>query len=302
MFHPWPRHSWSFEIRVHRWFHTPWPNLPAEETAQPVAAVEVRTFQELCGEQANTRGKLTVSKRVSAELGVQPGIPRACSPDGLPVDGPFFLMNTQHLILTRYNVGLYRPAPSGVAYRRADKSAWMSQRLHLFRTWCYPSVLRQSLRDWKWLIALDAQTSQEDLAAIQSVINDERVHLTWAVPGAAHPAWPALIAPHVHDSTTTLITSRLDNDDMLHELALETVQRYVDPTRDRHFVDFPVGIFVQGDGKLIRQIDRSHSFPRGGTAFLSLVEKRDASGFLAAFCCAHTRAARIAPVTAGTPM
>src|SRR5262245_57155245 len=130
-------------------------------------------------------------------------------------------MKCQHLVVTRYTV-------IGWAYRDFSQD-WLEQRLRLFRTYCVPSMAQQQVEDFTWVVGCDKTTDPEYVAAIEesaALVPQLRVVETSFKPRLK---LRAAMRPLVEPDTDLLITTRLDNDDALHRVALSTVHDYIKP-------------------------------------------------------------------------
>lgn len=195
----------------------------------------------------------------------------------------------QHFLITRFNLrfGAMDADKRGRAVRTSD---WLDDRIGLFEHYCLPSVLHQRQHDFRWLILLDRES-------------DDRLRQRarrWAESGAGriepvylppverqeHMARPVL--ERLEPDTELLVTTRLDNDDALHEDALAEVRRRVRPGR-REFLNLRLGYVT--DGRAARVTSHKYS------PFTTLVEPRGASELRTVHCgLRHGRVRRFAPV------
>ncbi len=119
----------------------------------------------------------------------------------------------KHLILTRFNSGLYGPA----SMARLEPNAWMEHRLRLFEAFTLPSIAGQSCQNFSWRILMDPQTPDAHLQVLERLC---QANMKLIVPVPGGDAWLADTAPGPYD----LLTTRLDNDDALHRDAIATLQ------------------------------------------------------------------------------
>ena len=103
----------------------------------------------------------------------------------------------EHVILTRYNLGLYE---------RDDAEEWMEHRMGYFVE-TRKSVLSQEVA-FKWLVCVDPKTPEE---CLDRIFTDSRM-----VPHFAHP--------NTYRSVGWTITTRFDNDDIYLSGALRAIQ------------------------------------------------------------------------------
>ena len=129
-------------------------------------------------------------------------------------------MKHQHLVVTRYTV-------KGWAYDEFSPE-WLEERVRVFREYCVPSMERQSA-DFTWLVLCDESTDPdyvEEIRAAASGISSFAVVST----SPERKIWiRQALASMVDPSADLLLTTRLDNDDALHEDALRAVQEYIEP-------------------------------------------------------------------------
>jgi len=132
-------------------------------------------------------------------------------------------MNFEHFLLTRFNLG------------NPDRG-WMEWRFNLFEWYCLPSVASQKCRDFTWLVFYDSRTDQdfvERLYSYEAVVPVE-VDMTW---GSGEKTFlvdrgvelKRLLARKVSDrlrGKPVVLTTRLDNDDAIHETYMQRVQEY----------------------------------------------------------------------------
>jgi Putative rhamnosyl transferase len=165
-----------------------------------------------------------------------------------------------HVVLTRFNVRTYVTGATDVV-----SPEWVRRRLELFETFCLPSMQAQSA-PYEWLVFFDAGTPA-DLRRrfeshsgytpvwVQGVLEDEQVidHVAERLPSQA----------------TTLITTRLDNDD---GVASDFVAQIQDAARGEHglFLNFPLG-YQWERGRLYYYVHTANPF-------LSFVERVPATG------------------------
>lgn len=167
----------------------------------------------------------------------------------------------QHYLLTRFNVKLvFDMAPQAHSGKPAGlDERWLERRFGLFETYCLPSVAAQTAADFSWLVYLDEQTPptfrqrMDGLAARYPFL-----HPVYCAEFDADSLWKG-IGSVERDGTAVRITSRLDNDDMLHPRYMEEVRKHAEREAGQRdlargfFVAFPVGCCLRGrDGYVQR--------------------------------------------------
>ena len=141
-----------------------------------------------------------------------------------------------HVIITRYNVGLYS---GGYLWSpKQPRAKWMHHRAELFHRYCVPSIRAQQQQDFRWLVLFDAATPKDELAVTEGVPCE--ILLTGADIIATILAW---IKQHVQ--TPWLVTTRLDNDDALHVSFVHELQQAVQECVE--VLCFPTGWLMKED-------------------------------------------------------
>jgi Putative rhamnosyl transferase len=194
-----------------------------------------------------------------------------CESISLPELG-FQITAMQHLILTKLAVG--NPTPE-----------WLVHRLDIFKHYCAPSVLLQTYKNFRWLLAVNPATPRWFLeAAGVAAANAEFVYHT---EPTLTPRWTSLIRPFVNRGP--LITTRLDSDDMVQRRFVEVVQAHSEYSPYDEVIDFPIGLRVNlPDFAYVTLMEKRP------THFISLIERSDVHKTVCSF--SHKRADRNYPI------
>jgi hypothetical protein len=109
-----------------------------------------------------------------------------------------------HLLITRFNLNY------GDLYPYSE--AWMDHRMALFERYCLPSVLRQREAGFAWRVYFDRARTEARRARVEALLD--------------HPGMRAVFVDRPEEMIADLraqapadglfLTTRLDNDDMLH--------------------------------------------------------------------------------------
>jgi hypothetical protein len=195
-------------------------------------------------------------------------------------------MRLQHFLITRFNLrlqGVARDKRGGQVLTRD----WLEERLEIFEHYCLPSVLNQTEQRFVWLLLLDEATDREVVKRVEGyrrlAENLEPVYLP-PIGDAGDLARP--VRERLSPETEILVTSRLDNDDALHEDALAAVRRRVRGRRE--FLNLRLGFVTEGSRARVV----SHKYG----PFTSLVEPLGNGPLLTVYCTTHGRQRRVAPV------
>ncbi|MDQ1857445.1 MULTISPECIES: glycosyltransferase [unclassified Chryseobacterium] len=138
-----------------------------------------------------------------------------------------------HVIMTRFNVPTKGWNETRSGYKPLTEE-WLDDRFKLFRTYVLPSYKNQTNQNYIWLTFFDVNTSDKFRKIIKEIeaeypvfravfVEDFDVMKTKAVE-----VIPQFFTP----DTKFVITSELDNDDMLHQDYVKTVQEHFKPIHD----------------------------------------------------------------------
>lgn len=190
--------------------------------------------------------------------------------------------SVQHLLMTPFNVK--RQVRAGAAPQRASVE-WLKNRIVLFRTYCLPSVVSQSCRDFKWLIFVDDQTPSVYLDEIEEMLgSDPRFILIKCSEWSSEMLRQSVIL-HSRFGADWLLTTRLDNDD---GIAVDFVERLHEGIvfNKQSFLNFPDGVLLFNKMTFL--------YRHRSNAFLSFFEP--ISHPKTVWCIAHEQAGEVAPV------
>ncbi|HEX7048590.1 MAG TPA: glycosyltransferase [Longimicrobiales bacterium] len=200
----------------------------------------------------------------------------------------------QHFIITRFNLRL-RGIGADKRGREVLTRSWLDERLDLFERYCLPSVVHQTEHRFTWLLLMNEDTDldvRERIEGYRARMDGLEVAYLPPVSDDADLAVPA--RERLREETRVVVTTRLDNDDALHEEALAEIRRRVRGRRE--FLNLRLGFLT--DGRRARVI--SHKYG----SFATFIEPRSAEPVLTVYCGSHGRMRRIAPVRqiAGRPL
>jgi len=131
----------------------------------------------------------------------------------------------KHVVITRYNLPVWSAEEKRFVCLYEDKDAakkWMKERYELFKA-TRESVLSQDV-DFEWIIAFNEKTSDSDVNKI--VTNDKMTAIKIDVP------FQIEIEKYFKDldiKEDFVITTRLDNDDVYLNGALDSIQQEFNP-------------------------------------------------------------------------
>jgi hypothetical protein len=192
-----------------------------------------------------------------------------------------------HFLVTRFNLKVAYACPE----TRLDP-AWLEHRFELFDSFCYPSVIGQSVHNFKWLVFFDADTPDRFKAKvaeysqwknfvpeyIMADIEEYNDHMCRAV------------LSHSSDAAQFIVTTRLDNDDALGICFVETLHEILADKHDDEpeCINFACGnVFDRLNCRLYLANTRSNQV-------ISLIEKP--YNLKTVYCVAHPDLCTVAPV------
>jgi hypothetical protein len=170
-----------------------------------------------------------------------------------------------HYLITRFNVPVtdWSADKDGVSTR---DEAWMAHRLGVFADFCVPTVRQQSVRDFTWIICLDAATPEATVDAVRRLVGEiPRVEL---LPAVSHDVMMQRLRERLGtDPADLIITSRLDNDDGLGPDFIKIVQAHVEAV-DKRLINLLGGLLYDVPNRVLTRLRVSRF-----NHFTSLVER-----------------------------
>lgn len=171
------------------------------------------------------------------------------------------MVKFEHFIITAFNVDFNlkpRELILGVDY--------LKKRFELFEKICLPSVVRQSCKNFKWLVFFDSDTPTQFKNRIEEFSKNEIFIPVYTEPQVSSDIWRVTVQQYLSQDTRFVITSNLDNDDAIGQQFIALVQNNFNQ-QDFEFINFPFGYMLREDGLFLREYLSS--------PFLSLIERTD---------------------------
>ena len=173
-------------------------------------------------------------------------------------------MGFKHYLLSRYNVGIYGRKQKMRSGMKIEPQKWMKNRHELFRKYCAPSVIKQSCDNFKWLIVLDPDTPMRDYLEIWNAARNDAIIL---YGDNFRKTCVKYIESNLKDESR-VITSRCDNDDMLHKNFIANIQSWFGIRKRTGLVTYPKGLVWNPEKQKLRHL----RYPKNH--FLTFIEKR----------------------------
>lgn len=185
------------------------------------------------------------------------------------------IMNFIHVITTRFNV------PTSVWTETRDgtkplSEEWLKDRFEIFQKYCLPSFKNQSNKNFIWLVFFDENTPEKYKQEIENIQKEFSLFQPIFVQDFEELQRKALqiIPTFFSDDTQFLISTDLDNDDLLHREFIDTVQQKFEPKNDL-VIDLKRGLQLtkSEEGKAYINV-----FYMVANPFVSLVENKNSFG------------------------
>lgn len=138
-----------------------------------------------------------------------------------------------HVIMTRFNVPTRGWNETRSGFKPLTEE-WLDDRFRLFRTYVLPSYKNQTNQNFVWLPFFDVNTSEKFRKIIAEIQEEYPTFRPVFVEDFDEMKTKAVevIPQFFTPETKFVITSELDNDDMLHKDYVKTVQQYFKPVHD----------------------------------------------------------------------
>jgi hypothetical protein len=163
----------------------------------------------------------------------------------------------KHVLLTRFAIPFPKDNPR---YERCTNSKnWFSNRCDLFEKYTLPSVRAQTSKHFDWILLANPDFPSIDIDRLSSY-NIEVLWVDWEFDEDQQQLGEVL--QHKYKEHDWIITSRLDNDDMLSNWFMKSL---LDNAGNKiEWLTFPNGYIMKGDKAFFRRYPTS--------PFVSLVE------------------------------
>jgi Putative rhamnosyl transferase len=131
-------------------------------------------------------------------------------------------MNFSHFLITQFNL---KQSPKSKQGLNDDWIEWTKNRIELFKGYCLPSIVNQTNKEFTWLIFFDSDTPHQ----FQSFLNELEEYAFIKICYANgmedfHLTYMREVETRLKLTDKWIITTRLDNDDMLHQEAIKIIQ------------------------------------------------------------------------------
>lgn len=147
----------------------------------------------------------------------------------------------KHFLLTRFNIRSenWKHTKSGVDILSDE---WLDRRFDVFEKFCFPSVKNQSNQNFFWYVIFDKETPveyQERIALLANNFKNLNIVYTNGFKNLKDTI-THYINKAISENDQFIITTRLDNDDMIHQDFTETIQKLF-VKKDKTIIDLISG-------------------------------------------------------------
>ena len=159
------------------------------------------------------------------------------------------MINFKHILITRFNLP-HRWNEDKQGNGILD-TVWLEERFNLFENFCIPSIEGQTCKDFEWWVYFDENTDSVFKKRIESI---ERKHPIFKPRyEKSYDDFEANMPIEIHNSLKKenkdwLITTRLDNDDMLAKDTIAILQKKINYKNDS-LLEIPWGYTLELNSK-----------------------------------------------------
>lgn len=176
----------------------------------------------------------------------------------------------KHYLITRFNLRTaWKTTKKGDALLNEE---WLAQRFELFEGYCLPSVRNQTNNNFTWLVFFDTTTPDHFRHKIEQIALEFPLFHPIFIDGMKE--FRASVRSHIASDITEpvkfVLTTRMDNDDMIHKDFIGTIQNLFKPAH-KHAINLPLGYQLVTEKKKSDVYERTWDFG----PFVSLIEKFD---------------------------
>lgn len=177
--------------------------------------------------------------------------------------------NFIHIISTRFNV----PTKTWDETKDGNKTLtdqWLEDRFDIFLNYCLPSFKNQKNKNFSWLVFFDTETPEKYLKIIKEIQKEFPVFTPLFVRDFDEMTVKLLeiIPTYILAETKFLITTDIDNDDMLHQEFVSQIQTLFQPIHN-FVIDLRLGYQLT---KVNAKQGVANHFFQVASPFVSLVE------------------------------
>ncbi|WP_412984221.1 glycosyltransferase [Pontimicrobium sp. IMCC45349] len=132
----------------------------------------------------------------------------------------------KHFLITRFNLKNKQTLKDNLILNPLSND-WLENRFELFEKYCLPSVINQSKQNFIWCLCFDIDTPIEYKNKIDSILKNYKNYNAIYIDGFQNLKIGVknFISTQITNNDKFIITSRLDNDDILNKDFISTIQK-----------------------------------------------------------------------------
>lgn len=181
-------------------------------------------------------------------------------------------INYQHFLITRFNLKQDNWVNDKHSLPLLGESEnWLKKRFELFENFCLPSVKSQSNKNFKWFVYFSIDTPDPYKEIIKSIQFDFPIFFPKFIPSMNELVKSIKSDINIECealNNSIVITTRLDNDDALHEDFIKSIQSCILRNRiTKGILDLPCGFCLKVEPTIILSSTIQFS-----NAFISYIE------------------------------
>ncbi|TXE15601.1 hypothetical protein ES692_16005 [Psychroserpens burtonensis] len=175
----------------------------------------------------------------------------------------------EHYLITRFNLkneNWHNPNSDN----HVLSNTWLDERFNIFETYCLPSIENQTNKNFKWLVCFDIDTPKD----YSSKIKNLEIHLPFFQPlfidGFKNLEKDISNFVKADSQNRFIITTRLDNDDIVHKNFIKTIQNLFQPKSA--VININLGyqlILMPNKNYQLRLVKKEHN------PFMSVISEKD---------------------------
>lgn len=182
-----------------------------------------------------------------------------------------------HFIITRFN--LRNSVLNATTSQPDSADDWMEQRIRIFEDYCYASVMHQKKQAFTWLVFFDVSTDSQYVKKLKKLSDNYTNFVPVYIDGMKSFLPSVKLEIKSRSVNSHIITSRLDNDDCIHQDYVSFVQSQFS------FQHYLAVNFINGITLKINDEFKCGYRIHANNPFISLIEKND--GNIDTICSKH---------------
>lgn len=186
-----------------------------------------------------------------------------------------------HYLITRFNIKVSNFGPERMDSPPMTED-WLNDRLKLFLTYTVPSALAQTTTNFRWLIYFDPDTPRSILGKVQFLLNGP-VPVEIVFVNDYQAMLDDLVTRARNMPTSYIMTSRMDNDDMISCHFIQKVQEAFVPQHDT-IINLNAGFEYSMEDQVLKKWNT-----RFKNQFITLIEKTDNTNLQSVYGFPHWR-------------